>query len=317
MFRFMKQDDSRSAQQRGLALLLEGKFAEAIAAFDNAISLEPRNRLAWTNKGVALLRTERFQEALMALDQACALDPQGWSQGRTLAFVNRLQTLIRLDRFDEAVEATGRMLEYSRRDSSVWLVRGEALAGQKRYGEAEEAFLAAVGLATTKRYAYALSELGYFYLNKTPRDFDKAMDVCARLFESPPDHNIAWRLKGAILIECQRYQEALIACEEAIAHGGLALGNPMRLWNSYGVALLFSGRCGDALTALDRAAAAVPGLSAPPNTRGLLFGRLVVTLRRWSGMKSLPRPSPPRQYHDSIRRKRWYTSNATTRPNPS
>jgi superkiller protein 3 len=163
------------------------------------------------------------------------------------------------------------MLEYSPKDSTVWVIRGEALAEQKRYDEAEEAFLFAVGLASTKRFA--LTELGYFYVNKT-RDFGKAMDVCERLFEFQSDLNIAWRLKGDVLFECRRYQEAVIACEEAIAHGGLKVGNAMGLWDSYGASLLFSGRCGDALTALEHAATAAPGFTAPLTTRGVLLSRL-------------------------------------------
>ena len=48
---------------KGDELVDQGKYQEAISAYDQAIALEPRNARAWCGKGVALNQLGNYTEA--------------------------------------------------------------------------------------------------------------------------------------------------------------------------------------------------------------------------------------------------------------
>ncbi len=60
---------------RGIALGELKRYEEALAAFDQAIRLAPNYIGAYYNKGVTLRNLQRYEEALAAYDQAIRLDP--------------------------------------------------------------------------------------------------------------------------------------------------------------------------------------------------------------------------------------------------
>jgi len=60
---------------KGAALVVLGRYEEALQAFDKAIELDPQYADAWNNKGVALYELGRYKEALQAYDKAIELDP--------------------------------------------------------------------------------------------------------------------------------------------------------------------------------------------------------------------------------------------------
>lgn len=74
----------KTAEERvneGIALNNQGKYDEAIKAYDVAIKLDPKNAIGWGNKGVALCGLEKYDEAAKCGDEALKLDPEsavGW-----------------------------------------------------------------------------------------------------------------------------------------------------------------------------------------------------------------------------------------------
>src|SRR6266487_2704019 len=76
------------------------RYEEALAAYEQAISLDPND--AWTQrqKSQVLIKLERYEEALPALDQAIHLDPND-----ALAFREKGYALSELKRYKEALEA--------------------------------------------------------------------------------------------------------------------------------------------------------------------------------------------------------------------
>jgi tetratricopeptide (TPR) repeat protein len=57
------------------ALYKQGKYNEAITAYDEAIRLDPNRALVWNNKGTALSELGKYDEAIEAYDEAIRLDP--------------------------------------------------------------------------------------------------------------------------------------------------------------------------------------------------------------------------------------------------
>jgi tetratricopeptide (TPR) repeat protein len=60
---------------KGNALRDQGKYVEAIQAYDEAIRLDPEFALAWSNKGISLGKQGKYDEAIKAFDEAIRLDP--------------------------------------------------------------------------------------------------------------------------------------------------------------------------------------------------------------------------------------------------
>ena len=75
--------------QQGCTLCQAEKYAEAIAAFDQAIALDPNYCQAWNNRGNVLGGLKRYAEALASYDRAVAIQPnyhQAWfNRGLLLA----------------------------------------------------------------------------------------------------------------------------------------------------------------------------------------------------------------------------------------
>lgn len=65
--------DSSAWNLRGVALYNQGKYAEAIQAFEKAIALNPNNAAAWNNKGNVLINLGKYDEGIQALDKAKSL----------------------------------------------------------------------------------------------------------------------------------------------------------------------------------------------------------------------------------------------------
>lgn len=61
---------------RAIALINEGKFAQAVAALREAQKLEPKSYEIQTNSGMALFALERFNEAVAVFESAAAIKPQ-------------------------------------------------------------------------------------------------------------------------------------------------------------------------------------------------------------------------------------------------
>ena len=60
----------------GNALSSQGKYDEAIKAYDEAIRLDPNFAKAWNNKGIALYGQGKYDEAIKAYHEAIRLDPK-------------------------------------------------------------------------------------------------------------------------------------------------------------------------------------------------------------------------------------------------
>ena len=83
---------------KGQTLLDAERLQEALACFQEIISIEPGNAEAHLKKGIALERMNRLDLALSAYEEALRLNPK-----RTVANVHKARVLAALHRYDEAL----------------------------------------------------------------------------------------------------------------------------------------------------------------------------------------------------------------------
>jgi tetratricopeptide (TPR) repeat protein len=67
------QQTAEDWDTKGNALFNQGKYDEAIQAYDEAIRLDPKFATTWTDKGGALLEQSRNDEAIRCFDKAIDL----------------------------------------------------------------------------------------------------------------------------------------------------------------------------------------------------------------------------------------------------
>jgi predicted O-linked N-acetylglucosamine transferase (SPINDLY family) len=91
---------------RGTALIARGRSAEAIAAFEQAVRLNPGLVPGWYNLGTTQMGLSRHEEAVASFDRVLALDP-----AMTAAHNNRGAALLVLGRPAEAAAALERALQ--------------------------------------------------------------------------------------------------------------------------------------------------------------------------------------------------------------
>ena len=99
---------------KGQALLNLGKAQDALACFEEAISLAPQNAEAFVKKGLALERLQRMEQAIESYDQALAVDGSS-----TLAFLYKGAVCNRLQRFQEALDCYEKALRSEQMSAAV------------------------------------------------------------------------------------------------------------------------------------------------------------------------------------------------------
>ncbi|MFL5588082.1 MAG: tetratricopeptide repeat protein [Ktedonobacteraceae bacterium] len=120
--------------EEGYALWNLKRYEEALAAFEQALRLDPNLASAYYNKGKALLDLNRPEEALAAFEQALRLDPN-----LTSAYHGKGAALWELKRPEEALAAFEQALRLDPNDALAYYNKGNTLERLGRNREAQRA----------------------------------------------------------------------------------------------------------------------------------------------------------------------------------
>jgi len=114
---------SKSHYQEGLRLYYrEGKYENAIAAFDRALAIDPSHAFAWNDRGVCLRALERNEEALESITKALELAPADeeilYTCGVTLQKMGILSNDDKI--LSAAAETYNKLLEKNPSNADAW-----------------------------------------------------------------------------------------------------------------------------------------------------------------------------------------------------
>jgi tetratricopeptide (TPR) repeat protein len=112
-----------------------GHCDEAVAAYEQAMRLDPNYALAYSNKGFVLCEFQRYDEALTVYEQAIRLDPDS-----ALAYNNRGQALVNLQRYEEALVAYEQAIRLDPNYVRAYNNKGVVLEKLGRRKEAQQAY---------------------------------------------------------------------------------------------------------------------------------------------------------------------------------
>jgi tetratricopeptide (TPR) repeat protein len=168
--------NARAHFSQGTALMQLKRDEEALAAFEQAVTLDCAFAVGWNNKGFLLDNLARYEESLAAYDEALKLNPQYAG-----AWYNKGVTLDKLTKYDDALTAYGEATKLNPHFADAWYNKGIVLS---RFSRNEEALTA----------------------------FDEAL--MATTFD--PIDARGWNTKAEMLVALQRPDEALAAFDKAI-----------------------------------------------------------------------------------------------------
>jgi predicted TPR repeat methyltransferase len=137
-------------QNLALALLRQGRPADALVALEPVLAAEPDSADAWAHHAEALLDLDRDDEAAASLARLLALAPD-----RHAAWLQRGLALSRLQRLAEALECHEHLCERQPTNAAAWLHRGLALQGLERHDEALPCFERATAADPTLAEAWS------------------------------------------------------------------------------------------------------------------------------------------------------------------
>lgn len=138
-----------AAKQKMNAMLDAGRFADAIAAIDDGLALEPKAAHLYLARGLCLGNLGQRPAAVVCFDQAIAIDA-------TLAdaWFHKADFLESLNHLDESLRCYDQVLKLAPTHAQAACDRGHVLNRLRRTPEALESFKRAIALAPNHSIAW-------------------------------------------------------------------------------------------------------------------------------------------------------------------
>lgn len=185
----------------GMALRNQGRFEEALKAFDKAVQLKPDAAELWKHLGHVLIGMNRRDEAALKFQHALALNPRDWE-----AAFNVGSLLFSLQRLNDALSSFDLCKQLQPNHGPALRKRALTLYSLERVEEALEDIKQAHVL--DPHDAAICNDAGAF-LQKLGRD-DEAVTWFDRALRLQPDYPEASLGKASSLTRQHRFNEAVI-----------------------------------------------------------------------------------------------------------
>jgi tetratricopeptide (TPR) repeat protein len=120
---------------RGVVLTRMQRYPEAIASYEKATTIRPNYPDAWNNRGVVLLELQKYQEAIGCYEQAIQAKPDYAD-----AWNNRGVAFSKMQEYEQAVTSYNQALQIKNDYTDAWNNRGVALSKLQKYEAAIESY---------------------------------------------------------------------------------------------------------------------------------------------------------------------------------
>jgi len=237
----------------GVALFKQGKLDEAIAAFLQAIQLDPKYVAAYNNLGNALKEQGKLEDAIAAYRQVIQLDPKLAAGYSNLGIALKEQ-----GKLEEAIIAYRQAIELDPKYVAAYNNLGVVLSDQGKLEEAIAAFRQAIEL--DPKYANAYNNLGIAL--KEQGKIEEAIAAYRQAIQLDPKNPGVYNGLGIALYDARKIEEAIAAYRQAIQFDSKNPG----VYNNLGLALKEQGKLDEAETAYKQALALPDYKSVNPTT---------------------------------------------------
>ena len=258
---YLRQDTANSHNNRGLALLAEGKYDDAVAAFRQAIASAEDLGIARLNMARALFKQKDYEGAAAELREFLAREPRSKEAENLLGNIAMEEGRPR-----DAEAHFRRALEYEPQFTDARNSLGILFERQGRIEEALREFRAVLGVDPD--YAEALNNIGVIHkkqgrLEEAVASFRKAIAADPEFAGSYSNLALVYEQSGDGAAAEEWYRKAIDRDPENVA-----------VRTNYGGLLYTLGRIEDARRELERAVAIDPSYASAHNNLGAVYGRL-------------------------------------------
>ena len=184
---------------KGTALYSQGNYKRAYEAYQRAIEIEPENPVVWVSAGLALKRLQRHQQALVHFEHALDIDPK-----YIAAWIGKADAEMDMNQPEEAIASYEQALTYEQNSFQAWNGLGNARSYLRDYAGAVGAYTRALHINPRSAVAWcnkaeALVRNGH---NRA------ALDALNEATELDRNYAPAWVLKADVYEALGNQQEA-------------------------------------------------------------------------------------------------------------
>lgn len=199
--------NARAHNSRGDIFYSSGRYEQAIADYDRAITLKPNDAAAYNNRACAYNSSRHYDEAIADATRALQLRPN-----YAAAYYNRGNAYYFTGACDKAIADYDAAIQLKPEDAAAYKDRGSAYAYLGRYEQAIADYTHAVQLDPA--YADAYDDRGSA-CNHLGR-YEQAIADTSRAIQLIPNLALAYYNRGNALDSSGRYPEALADYGRAI-----------------------------------------------------------------------------------------------------
>jgi len=192
----------------GTLLSLNGKYDEAIQAYDEAIEILPNYADAWSGKADVLMHQGKYDEALKAYDEAII----GKAHELAVTWNSKGEALYAQGKYDEAVGAYDEGIRLDPNLIDAWSNKGVVLDAQGKHDEAIECFDEALRLDPNGIIMLSIYKGVALYGQANYTEAIKCFDAAIK---ANPKYSQAYYGKGVVLVALNMTTEADAAFSKA------------------------------------------------------------------------------------------------------
>ena len=187
----------------------EGRWDEAIAAYTEAIQLEPNNASLYASLGQAQAQTRDFAVAIASYQKAIQL---GLAQP-FWTYKNLGDALREENRADEAIAAYTEAIKLEPDNHLGYRSLGQAQAQTRDIAAAIKSYQKAIEL-NPQQPTWVYKNLGYFW--EKQGELDKTLSAQSQVVKHNPNFAYAYLALGEVLAKQERWNQAASAYKKAI-----------------------------------------------------------------------------------------------------
>ncbi len=192
--------DTNAYDDRGIAWAAKGEYDKAIADYNQAIELNPEFASPYNNRGNAWGDKGEYDKAIADYSRAIELNPKDAD-----VYSNRGSAWADKGEYDKAFADYNRAIELHPRDASIYYVRGNSWAAKGEHDKAIADYSRAIELNPKDANAY--NNRGNSW--KAKGEYGKAIADYSRAIELSPKQTIAYYNRGVAWVAQGKRDKAI------------------------------------------------------------------------------------------------------------
>ena len=193
-------DNSESMSSLAYCFNILNREEEGIIYFSKLADRDSFNTYAWFNLGTLYFGVSLFEKAIEAFDYVLAIEPRF-----TTAAIKKGSALTALERIDSAIEVYLEVLEYEKKDASIYTYLGHCFMQKKDHNKSVYYFNKAIELDAEASEA----QLGLTYAYAGLDQFKPALHHMQHVIDVFDDVAELWFYKAYLEEQTESYQSAI------------------------------------------------------------------------------------------------------------